>query len=64
VAQYITMTPAGKYSEEARQRRVNAWKNRMAGFSGERPEKEHETGKTAELTPLGRKLLGMDDWED
>jgi hypothetical protein len=64
VAQYITMTPAGKYSEEARQRRVNAWKNRMAGFSGERPEKEHETGKTAELTLLGCKLLGMDDWED
>ena len=63
VAQYITMSPAGEYSEEARDRRVNAWKNRMAGFGGERAEKEHETGTTAELTPLGRKLLGMEDWD-
>ena len=26
-------------------------------------EKEHELGQLAELTPLGRKLLGLDFWE-
>lgn len=64
VVQYITMTPAPKESEEGRNRRVNGWQNRMAGFSGERKEKEHERGQTAELTLLGRKLLGLDCWED
>ena len=39
VAQYITMSPTGETNPEARERRINAWKERMAGFSGERPEK-------------------------
>jgi len=26
-------------------------------------EREHAIGQTAELTPLGRKLLGLDSWE-
>lgn len=64
VVQYITMTPAQEDNKEARDRRINGWQHRMAGFSGERKEKEHESGKTAKLTPLGQKLLGLDRWED
>ncbi len=64
VAQYITMSPSGEDNEEGRNRRINGWRNRMAGFGGERKEKEHESGQTAELTLLGRKLLGLDRWGD
>ena len=62
VAQYITMSPTRETNPEARQRRINAWKERMAGFSGERAEKEHESGETASLTELGKKLLGLEMW--
>ena len=62
VVQYISMTPTGEANQEARERRINAWKNRMAGFSGERAEKEHQSGETAELTELGKKLLGLEVW--
>lgn len=78
LTQYITMGPIKEKGErpsswsnkdffdsrkEERERRINAWKNRLAGFGGDRKEKEHETGRTAQLTPLGRKLLGLDPWE-
>ena len=56
------MSPTGESNPEARERRVNAWKQRMAGFSGERSEKEHELGETAHLTELGKKLLGLETW--
>lgn len=62
VAQYITMSPTGEANEEARERRINACKNRMAGFGGERKEKEHHSGETAHLTELGKKLLGLETW--
>ena len=62
VAQYITMFPAEEESEEARAKRIDGWLNRRAGFTGEREEKENGEGKTAKLTPLGRKLLGLDKW--
>ena len=72
VAQYITMFPAGKEDVDARDHRVNAWRDRLAGLVIEvtgvtwelRKEKEHETDQTAELSPLGRKLLGVDPWKD
>ena len=62
VVQYITMFPAGEGSEESRAKRIDAWRTRGAGFSGERAEKEFTEGKTAKLTPLGRKLLGLEKW--
>ena len=49
--------------EQARAKRIDGWRNRAAGFSGEREEKENAAGKTAKLTPLGRKLLGLDKWK-
>ena len=70
VVQYISMFPAQEEDEDFVNYRIDAWKNRLAGggHSGTRVElekgKEYENGQTAELTPLGRKLLGLDKWEN
>lgn len=68
LVQYITMHLAQEEDEEARVQRIHAWRNRLAGTGGNsdlsRNEKEHDTGRTAKLTPLGRKLLGLDRWND
>ena len=65
IVQYITMSPAPKENnEEARQNRINGWRERLTGLGKEEKEKEHLQGKTAELTLLGRKLLGLDAWEN
>jgi hypothetical protein len=66
MAQYIAMTPAAEDNEELRQRRVESWKERRApegfAFPGDPREWERTKYKTAVLTPLGRKLLGLDSW--
>jgi hypothetical protein len=66
-AQYISMGPAHDENQEARQRRIDCWQNRLAppgGWVEKDPRRWEElNGKTAELTPLGRKLLGLDRWE-
>jgi hypothetical protein len=68
---YLTMFPAHDDDEDRRNRRIEHWRERYAmpimdaaAMTWE-PEKgkEHHEGKTAELTPLGRKLLGLDRWE-
>lgn len=64
VVQYITMSPAQEGNEEARQRRIHGWQNRLTGLGKDQKEKEHYTGKTAELTLLGRKLLGLERWDN
>ena len=68
MVQYITLHLAQEDDEEARKQRINAWRNRLVGTGSssdrERKQKEHEIGKTAKLTPLGRKLLGLDRWDD
>ena len=58
------MSPAPKDNEEGRQKRITGWRERLTGLGKEEKEKEHLQGETAELTPLGRKLLGLDSWED
>jgi len=63
VVQYITMNPANDSNDDACQSRVNWWRDRLTGLGRNSQEKEHYHGKTAELTPLGRKLLGMDKWD-
>ncbi len=69
VVQYISMFPAHGKDEDFVNYRIKAWKNRLAGggHSGSRVElkkgKEFEKGQTAKLSPLGRKLLGLDSWE-
>ena len=62
IAQYITMTPARDDDESHRQSRIEGWRERLTGLGKNRKEKEHLEGETARLTPLGRKLLGMDRW--
>jgi len=65
LAQYINMFPAPA-NEEARQERIHRWRNRLPAkgdpFPGDARRKEELCGTTAELTPLGRKLLGLDVW--
>ena len=65
LAQYITMSPASTEDDEVRQARVQSWQERrpMAHWPGDARDWEHERQQTAELTPLGRKLLGADPWE-
>lgn len=64
LAQYITMYPPR--SEEDRQQRVKAWQERLPpqgkAFPGDPRQWEEQFGQTAELTSLGRKLLGADAW--
>jgi ectoine hydroxylase-related dioxygenase (phytanoyl-CoA dioxygenase family) len=67
-AQYVTMFPApeGERAEAMREDRVMRWQKRLAPDTnwvvGDPRRKEELEGKTAELTPLGRKLLGADPW--
>lgn len=71
LAQFISMRPAptepNAETEEHRQHRIRCWQNRMppgnSVFPGDPREIEQKFGTTAELTPLGRKLLGLDPWE-
>ena len=71
VVQYITMFPVKEKDENILTHRVNSWRNNLAGVIGAnigsrelRKEKEHAVGQTANLSPLGRKLLGLDRWEN
>jgi hypothetical protein len=65
IAQYISMMPAQEENEELRQWRINSWQSREAmqgyAFPGDPMERE-KNNPVAELSPLGRKLLGLDKW--
>ena len=65
VAQYVAMMPAQEENEELRQWRINSWQSREAmqgyAFPGDPLEREKKN-PVAELSPLGRKLLGLDKW--
>lgn len=66
LAQYISMMPAEEDNDELRQWRINSWKERRApegyAFPGDPRGWEQNKYDTAELSPLGRKLLGLDNW--
>lgn len=66
IAQYITMSPAKEDDEALRQERVTQWEQHRAPgnrvFPGDARQWEEQHGVPAELTPLGRKLLGADPW--
>jgi ectoine hydroxylase-related dioxygenase (phytanoyl-CoA dioxygenase family) len=66
-AQFISMYPAEYGSEEERQKRIRDWQEREPPggrvFPGDPRRIEQQFGQTAALTPLGRKLLGIDAWE-
>lgn len=66
MAQYISMMPAEEDHEALRQWRVNSWQDRIApegyAFPGDPRNWEQTKYQTAELSPLGKKLLGLDKW--
>jgi len=67
LAQYISMFPAKEHDEALRQWRVRSWRDRLKpegfAFPGDPRDIERKQGKTAQLTALGRKLLGVDSWD-
>jgi len=66
MAQYISMMPAEEDNEAMRDWRVNSWKNRIApegyAFPGDPRNWEQTKYGTAELSKLGKKLLGLEKW--
>ena len=66
IAQYISMMPAEEENQELKDWRVSSWKNRIApegyAFPGDPRNWEQEKHKTAELSELGKKLLGLNNW--
>lgn len=65
IAQYISMMPAQEENEPLRQWRLNIWQSRDAmegyAFPGD-PLKREKQNPVAELTTLGKKLLGLEKW--
>ena len=66
IAQYISMMPAEEDNEALRQWRIRSWKERIApegyAFPGDPRRWEQTRYATAELSPLGKKLLGLERW--
>jgi hypothetical protein len=66
IAQYISMMPAEEDNEALREWRINSWRNRIApegyAFPGDPRHWEQTKYTTATLSPLGKKLLGLDRW--
>lgn len=69
LAQYIAMfpVPTGPEAEERREDRVMRWRERVPPAAdwvvGDPRNWEKEQGQTAELTQLGRRLLGLETWD-
>ena len=68
LAQYVRLFPAELADEELREARIASWQESThpafqnpRAFPGDPRGKEAES-PPAELTPLGRRLLGLDDW--
>jgi hypothetical protein len=66
IAQYISMMPAEENNESLRNWRINSWKNSIApegyAFPGDPRNWEQTRYNTAELSELGKKLLGLVNW--
>lgn len=65
LAQYISMFPAPRGHEQERRERIAAWREQRpaGGWPGDPRRWERRHGRRAELTALGRRLLGLDAWE-
>lgn len=67
LAQYISMFPPREDDTALHEWRIRSWQERLKpegfAFPGDPRDLERKQGKTATLTPLGRKLLGVDSWE-
>ncbi|WP_245409856.1 phytanoyl-CoA dioxygenase family protein [Pararhizobium haloflavum] len=65
MAQYISMFPGDPDNAKIRDERIRLWREREAPhgdpFPGD-PRGKEKSNPVATLTPLGRKLLGLDRW--
>jgi hypothetical protein len=68
MAQYISMFPADEDDTVERETRIASWRERESpkrdAFPGDPRDWEKKNAKTAELTPLGEKLLGLRSWHE
>jgi hypothetical protein len=66
IAQYISMMPAQEDDQSLLNWRLNSWRNRIApegyAFPGDPRNWEQTRYQTAELSSLGKKLLGLEKW--
>ena len=66
IAQYISMMPADENNLFLKEWRINSWKNRVSpeghAFPGDPRNWEQTKYNKAKLSPLGKKLLGLDSW--
>lgn len=66
MAQYISMMPAEENNEALRQWRISSWRERRApegyAFPGDPRGWEKTKYNAAELSTLGKKLLGLENW--
>jgi ectoine hydroxylase-related dioxygenase (phytanoyl-CoA dioxygenase family) len=66
MAQYISMHPAEHDNAVEREERIRLWRERdhpqRDAFPGDPRNWEKKNCETAQLTSLGRKLLGLDPW--
>ncbi|CAN5464606.1 DUF1479 family protein [soil metagenome] len=66
LAQYISMMPAEEDNKELLNWRISSWNNRKApegyAFPGDPRNWELKRYQTAELSELGKKLLGLEKW--
>jgi len=66
MAQYISMMPAEEDNESLREWRITSWRDRVApqgyAFPGDPRNWEQTKYGTAQLSELGRKLLGLEKW--
>lgn len=63
LAQYVLMSSAVGLTPEDRAERVRRWRECLPTFSGDPRKIEETAGKPATLTPLGKRLLGLEEWE-
>ena len=64
-SQFLMMRPQQEDNEDLRQHRIHCWKNRTNLSNPpyiDPRKKEAQYDKPPELTPLGRKLVGLDKW--
>jgi ectoine hydroxylase-related dioxygenase (phytanoyl-CoA dioxygenase family) len=66
IAQYLSMMPAQEEELDLVSWRINSWKNRIApeghAFPGDPRKKEQTHYEKADLSELGKKLLGQKKW--
>jgi len=66
LCQYISMNPAADLTDEARQTRIDVWRNNThppaRAFPGDPRRIEEQRSTPAQLTDLGRRLLGLEPW--